>query len=148
MTQLFAAVCLVVVSATPAAAIGRVSTSQDIAAVTQEKRTRTAAQRKIDTQLLHALYRERGDAAAKGVPPGELRVTFDATRRALVSIRARVTKDLLASIASLGGEVVSSSERANDIRAYLPLGTLEELAATKTVYALAPAEEATTNRSK
>jgi hypothetical protein len=114
----------------------------------REKISRTAAQRKIDSQLLYALYRERGEAEAKGVPAGELRVKFDAKHRALVSIRARVTKELLATIKTLGGDVVSSSERDNDIRAYLPLGKLEELAAPKTVYAIAPAEEATTNRPK
>ena len=114
----------------------------------REKTTRTAAQQKIDSQLLYALYRERGEAEAKGVPPGELRVKFDAKRRALVTIRARVTRDLLAEIKTLGGEVVSSSERDNDIRAHLPLSKLEALAASKTVYAIVPAEEATTNRPK
>ena len=44
-------------------------------------------------------------------------MTFDKKRRALVSIRARVTNDLLATIKTLGGDVVSSSERDNDIRA-------------------------------
>lgn len=114
----------------------------------REKNTRTAAQRKMDSQLLFALYRERGEAEAKGVPSGELRVTFDAKRRAFVAIRARVTKDLLAAIKTLGGDVVSSSERDHDVHAYLPLGKLEELAASKTVYAIMPAEEATTNRVK
>jgi hypothetical protein len=114
----------------------------------REKITRTEAQQKIDSQLLYALYRERGEAEAKGVPSGPLRVKFDAKRRALVTIRARVTKDLLATIKTLGGDVVSSSERDNDIRAHLPLGKLEELAASKTVYAIVPGEEATTHRPK
>jgi hypothetical protein len=116
--------------------------------VVREKTARTAAQRKIDPQLLYALYRERGEAETKGVPSGDLRVTFDAKHRALVSMRARVTKDLLATIKTLGGQVVSSSDRDNDIRAWLPLGKLEELAASKNVYAIAPAEEATANRPK
>jgi hypothetical protein len=117
-------------------------------AVVREKAARTPAQRKIDSQLLYAIYRERGEGETKGVPEGDLRVTFDRKRRALVSIRARVTKDLLAIVKTLGGEVVSSSERDNDIRAWLPLGKLEELAASKTVSAIMPAEEATTNRAK
>jgi hypothetical protein len=118
------------------------------AAVVQEKRARTAAQKKIDTQLLYALYRQRGEAEAKGVPPGDLRVKLDAKQRALVSIRARVSKDLLATIKTLGGEVVSSSARYSDIRAYLPLGKLEDLAGSPDVRAIAPADEATTNRGK
>lgn len=116
--------------------------------VIREKAARTAAQKKIDSQLLYALYRERGEAEAKGVPPGELLVKFDAKHRASVAIRARVTSELLATIKTLGGEVVSSSERDNDIHAYLPLAKLETLAALKTVYAIAPAEEAMANRPK
>jgi hypothetical protein len=116
--------------------------------VAQEKRTRTAAQQKIDSQLLYALYRERGEAEAKGVPAGELRVNFDEQRRAIVSVRARVTRKLLTKIKSLGGKVVSSSERYNDITAHLPLGKLEELAALKEVRAIMPADEAMTNPAK
>jgi hypothetical protein len=112
----------------------------------QEKRTRTAAQQKIDSQLLYALYRKRGEAEAKGVPAGELRVKFDEKGRAMVSIRARVSKALLAKIKSMDAEIVSSSERYNDIRANVPLERLEELAALKDVRAIMPAEEATTNK--
>lgn len=114
----------------------------------QEKRTRSPAQQKIDSQLLYALYRERGESEAKGVPAGELRVKFDEQGRAIVSIRARVTKKLLTKIKGLGGKVVSSSERYNDIIAHLRLGKLEELAALKDVRAIMPSEEATTNPAK
>lgn len=117
-------------------------------ALAQEKRSRTEAQKKIDSQLLFALYRERGEAAEKGVPEGELRVKFDEQGRALVTVRALVTKELLAKIKDLGGEVVSSSEQYNDVRARLPLKKLEELAALKDVRAIMPAEEATTNPAK
>jgi hypothetical protein len=113
--------------------------------VVKEKRERTPAQQKIDTQLLYALYRERGEAETKGVPTGELRVKFDEKGRALITVRARVTKALLARIEHLGGKIVSSSGRYNDIRAYLPLAKLEELAALKEVRAIMPAEEAVTN---
>ena len=148
MTQILAAVCLALVSATPAAAKNMAPITQGVGAVTQEKRSRTPAQQKIDTQLLYALYRERGEAETKGVPAGDLRVTFDQKHRALVSIRARVTKDLLATIKKLGGEVISSSERYSDIRANLALAKLEDLAALPDVRAIAPAEEATTRRVK
>jgi len=116
--------------------------------VGEEKRTRSVAQQKIDSQLLYALYRERGEAEAKGVPAGELRVKFDEQGRAIVSIRARVTRKVLAKIKSLGGKVASSSERYNDITAHLRLGKLEELAALKDVRAIMPAEEAITNPAK
>jgi hypothetical protein len=114
--------------------------------IAREKRERNAAQQKIDSQLLYALYRRRGEAEAKGVPAGELLVKFDEQGRALVNVRARVTSTLLAKIKSLGGKVVSSSVRYRDIRARVPLEKLEALAAFKDVYAITPAEEATTNR--
>lgn len=114
----------------------------------QEKRTRTAAQKKIDSQLLYAIYRQRGEAQAKGIPSGEFGVKYDEKGRAIVSIRARVTKTLLAKIKSLGGKVISSSERYRDIQAHLPLDKLEELASLKDVYAIMPAEEAINNSTQ
>ncbi|HEX8175511.1 MAG TPA: hypothetical protein VF543_10355 [Pyrinomonadaceae bacterium] len=114
--------------------------------VNQEKRSRTAAQQKIDSQLLYALYRKRGEAEARGVATIEPRVKFDAKGRAIVTIRARVTRRLLAKIKSIGGEVISSSEQYNDILARVPLEKLEKLAALKDVSAIMPAEEATTNK--
>lgn len=106
---------------------------------------RTAAQKKIDSQLLYALYRQCGEAKAKGIPTGEPNVKYDEKGRAIVSIRARVTKTLLAKIKSLGGKVVSSSERYNDIQAHVPLAKLEELASLKDIRAIMPAQEGTAN---
>lgn len=111
----------------------------------QEKGNRTPAQKKIDSQLLYAIYRKRGEAKAKGVPSGELRVKYDDKGRAIISIRARVTKTVLSRIKSLGGEVISSSETYNDILAHLSLEKLEKLAALQDVRAIMPADEATTN---
>ena len=114
----------------------------------KEKVARTAALGKIDPQLLYALYRQRGDAETKGVPEGDLRVKFDDKRRAFVTIRARVTKDLLSTIRKTGGEVVSSSVEYSDIRAYMPLEKLESLAGSKDVRAIMPADESTAGRIK
>jgi hypothetical protein len=116
--------------------------------VVQEKASRTPAQKKIDSQLLYAIYRQRGEAEAKGVPAGELGVKYDDKGRAIVSIRARVTKTVLAKIKSAGGKIISTSERYHDIRAHIPLKKLEALAALKDVTAIMPAEEATTNDAK
>lgn len=113
----------------------------------QEKSARTPAQQKIDSQLLYAIYRKRGEAEARGVPAAmELRVKFDEKGRAIVSIRARVTRALLAKIKRLGGSVVSSSEEYKDVQARLALEKLEELAASKDVIAIMPADEAMTNK--
>lgn len=147
MKQFFQMLAFILLSIALTSASGMNSTtasSQQNAA--QEKRARTAAQQKIDSQLLYALYRKRGEAEAKGVPPGELRVKLDEKGRAIVSIRARVTRSLLAKIKRLGGEIVSSSGQYKDIQAHLPLEKLEELAALKDVSAIMPADEAITNK--
>ena len=73
---------------------------------------------------------------------------FDEKGRAIVSIRARVTRKLLTKIKRLGGEIVSTSERYNDIRAHLPLEKLEELASRPDVVFIAPADEAMTNPAR
>jgi hypothetical protein len=119
-----------------------------VASPVREKLARTAAQRKIDTQLLYAIYRERGEGEKKGLPGGDFIVTFDQKRRAFVGIRARVTKTLLDTVKALGGEVLSSSERHHDIQAYLPIDTLEKLAARTDVRAIVPGDASTTNRIK
>lgn len=114
-------------------------------AAAREKRGRTPAQRKIDSQLLYAIYRKRGEAEAKGVPAIEPAVRYDDEGRAFVNVRARPLAKVLAKIKSLGGRVVSHLERYDDISAYVPLEKLESLAAMKEVRAITLAPEATTN---
>ena len=50
-----------------------------------EKEQRTPAQQKINSQLLYEIYRLRGEAAQKAVPPGPTGVKIDARGRALVA---------------------------------------------------------------
>jgi hypothetical protein len=52
------------------------------------KEARTAAQRKINSQLLYEIYRRRGVADKKGIPPGPTDVRIDKAGRALVDVRA------------------------------------------------------------
>src|SRR5881227_463049 len=74
-----------------------------------EKEARTPAQRKINSQILYEIYRRRGEASRKGVPPGPTGVDVDGRGRALVDVRAEVTPALQKSIQSAGGVIVSSS---------------------------------------
>jgi hypothetical protein len=94
------------------------------------KASRTAAQRKIDSALLSA---------------GPL-VRYDEHKRALVTIRAIVSDELLQAIVSSGGVVISSSIEYHDIRAAIPPGQLEGLAARDDVRAILPLEQATTQQ--
>jgi hypothetical protein len=108
-----------------------------------EKSGRTPAQQKINTQILFEIYRARGEAVQKGVPP-ETGIRVDARGRTVVDVRAPVTAALLNSIRRLGGVVVSSSSAHESILARIPLLKLETLAADPAVKFIEPAAEATT----
>ena len=98
---------------------------------------RTVAQQKIDGQVLTAIYHRRGDAKGKAVPaPAAIRV--DRHGRALVDVRAQVRPELEKKIKALGGIVVSRSQTYDSIVGWMPLQTLERLAADPTVRAIGP----------
>ena len=112
-----------------------------------EKERRTAAQQKINSQILYEIYRLRGEAERNAVPPGPTGVKIDARGRALVDIRADPTPALQNSIRHAGGVVLSTSVRGRSIIARVPLLKLETLAADPAVRFIEPAAEATTGRS-
>lgn len=111
-----------------------------------EKSSRTSAQRKIDSQLLYEIYRARGEAEQKRVPPGDTGIRIDARRRVLVDVRAPVTATLQAVIRRLGGAVLTTSPAHQSTIARIPLLKIEALAADSSVQFIAPAAEATTVR--
>jgi hypothetical protein len=135
---------------TPAAQTERVTRPERPAgsagATQSEKDARTAAQQKIDSRLLQEIYRKRGQAADKNVPPGPTGVRLDGSGRALVDIRADVTPALIALVRKGGATIVSSSTRHHSIIARVPLLQLERLAGDPAVRAISPAAEATTVR--
>jgi len=117
-------------------------------AVVPEKDRRTAAQQKINSQLLYEIYRRRGTAEANGVPPGPTDVRIDARGRALVDVRAVVTSALQKRIRDLGGEIVATSVRDQSVVARIPILKLETLAADSTVRFIEPAADPITNKPK
>jgi hypothetical protein len=114
----------------------------------QEKEARTAAQRKINSQLLYEIYRRRGVADKKAIPPGPTDVRIDQAGRALVDVRAGVTPAIEKKIRVLGGIVISRSGRDQSIIARIPILNLERLAGDPRVRAIEPAAEAITNSPK
>ena len=114
----------------------------------QEKEARTAAQRKINSQLLYEIYRRRGLADKKGIPPGPTDVRIDTAGRAMVDVRAEVTPAIEKKIRDLGGVVISTSGRDQSIIARIPILKLERLAGDRRVRAIEPAAEAITNSPK
>ena len=59
-----------------------------------EKESRSPAQKKIDSQLLYAIYQMRGEAQAKGIPTEPIVLRRDSKNRVLVDIRSEVTRKL------------------------------------------------------
>jgi hypothetical protein len=114
--------------------------------VASEKERRTAAQQKIDSQLLYEIYRAEGSDRQKNVPPGNTGVKIDSRKRALVDVRADVTPNLEKALVRSGATIVSTSREYHSIIAWIPLLKLERLAKDRTVRSIAPAPEATTVR--
>ena len=115
-------------------------------ALSSEKEARTPAQRKINSQLLYEIYRRRGEAQRKGVPPGPTGVDIDARERALVDVRADVTPALQKTIQALGSVIQSVSPEHRSIVARVPILKLEQLAEDAAVRFIEPAAEAKTSR--
>jgi hypothetical protein len=101
---------------------------------------RTLAQEKINVRVLTAIYHRRGDAKGKAVSAADAGIRVDRHGRALVDIRAQVRPELEKKMKALGGVVVSTSRTYDSIVGWMPLLTLERLAADPTVRAIAPAQ--------
>jgi hypothetical protein len=97
---------------------------------------RAVAQNKIAPRVLSEIYRRRGDARQQNLTLEHARVSLDRHGRALVDVRADVQPALEKKIKALGGVVVSSSTAMRSIVGWIPLMTLERLAADPAVSAI------------
>jgi hypothetical protein len=133
----FALFCVLVVAAivVPAARAQRKAMPDS-----RPRDARTLAQEKINRRVLSAIYHRRGDAKGKTVPAGASSIQVDRHGRALVDVRAQVRPELEKKIKALGGIIVSTSGTYDSIVGWMPLLTLERLAADKTVRAIEPAQ--------
>jgi hypothetical protein len=118
-----------------------------LAALQDEKDSRTAAQRKIQSSLLYEIKRRRQDPMLQALPDLRTAVELQAAGMVLVDIKAHVTDEVLARIRDLGGTIVNSFPQYNAIRAQVPLSALEDLAALKDVQLIRPADPGHTNKS-
>ena len=138
---------------------------RQIEALLTAKAQRTAAQRKVSSQLLDATesaqlpetatprqpapegiaQQLRGPDAAAGQQAGNPDGAPE-PERVTVDIRADVTPAVLARIRTLGGTVIDSVPKYRAIRAQLPLGSVARLAALDLVQSIRPADEAVTRK--
>src|ERR1051326_878601 len=124
------------------------SALNQIAALVNEKSSRTSIQRKIDSQILSAIKISRGENVAPGVDQLETDIEVGADDRVKVDIRARVTPDLLEKITGAGGEIIASVPRFDAIRARVPLNQIETLAELPEVQFIGRAVKAQTRSSR
>lgn len=147
LLSVFAAICCSACATRPALATAESDEPRTQSERTQsEKDARTPAQQKINSQLLYEIYRRRGEAKRKNVPPGPTGVRIDRKDRALVDVRAEVVPALEKKLRALGSTIVSTSREYRSIIAWVPILRIERLAADSTVRAVEPAAEATTNK--
>ena len=147
---------------------------RQIEALLAAKARRTAAQRKVSSQLLDAAesaqlpetaesaqlpetatprqpapegiaQQLRGPAAAAGQQAGNPDGAPE-PERVTVDIRADVTPAVLARIRTLGGTVIDTVPKYEAIRAQLPLRAMEMLAALDAIRTIRPADEAVTRK--
>ncbi len=119
---------------------------EQIRALQAEKASRTPAQRKMASTLVHAVKRDRGQSIGPGLGALRKGIRLDARGLALVRIRAEVTPGLLEAIALAGGEVVRSHPWYGVVHARLPLASLESLAGLSQVRSIRPALPAVTRK--
>jgi hypothetical protein len=133
----FALFCVLVIAAivVPAARAQRRAAPEG-----RPRDARTLAQEKINPRVLTAINQRRGDAKGKTVPAAGAGIQVDRHGRALVDVRAQVQPELEKKIKALGGVVVSRSRNYDSIVGWMPLLTLERLAADPTVRAIQPAQ--------
>ena len=117
--------------------------ARQIGELAREKRSRTPAQKKIDTQLLYALKQKRGET--RGVPTAPVDIKLDAEGRTLVDITARVTPRLISRLGKAGAEVVSQSAKYHTVRARVVLDRLEARAEIEEVRYISPGAQAMTH---
>ena len=129
------AACTVTVSSQAVAQTISASALQQIQSLMNEKRARTAAQRKLSSTLVFAATRARGLSPANidtlGDPATSLH--FNSRYGVLVDIKSvGSTNGLLNAIAQAGGLVVRASS-SGSIRARIPINLLETFAARRDV---------------
>lgn len=137
--------------------------ARQIETLMAEKANRSPVQRKVDSRLLHAWQIIERDEVVPGVTYDRLPVELEVggapvegtaeyagrdgrAERVLVDIRADVNPAVLARIGEIGGEVVNSVGKYRAIRAWLPLDSVEALAALDEVQWIRVADRAFTNR--
>ena len=117
-----------------------------ISALSAEKRGRTPAQRKIDTNLLWGAKMARGEAIAQGVQTLEVYLPDQTRDGVAVDVRAEVSQALLDQMVRLGARIMDVSARYENIRLRIDITQVEAIAALPQVRHVMPKQEAMLQR--
>ena len=115
---------------------------QQIQALLEEKEARTAAQQKVDSQLLYAIKMRRGEKIARNVQSLSVDVGADAGGLVTVEITAKIDDQLLESLRGMRAEVSHVFPQYNMLRAVVSLDQLETIASFPQVRFIQPKQEA------
>ena len=115
------------------------------------KQARTAAERKLDSNLLftvraHALAQTRGVVTVPDFVQSFIDKNVDADQTIFVVIKAPVSRELVAALQSLGAREVSEFPQFETVTARVPLGAVLAIAQRSDVRSIGPREEAETQR--
>ena len=119
-------------------------TTQQIAALEQEKASRTLAQQKIDSNVLYTIRMLAGKEAAPGVVSLNTGVDVDDSNNLIVDITANVTGALLQQLHTAGAQIWYSNPRFRSIRAVISSTQIENIAALPDVIFISPKVESLT----
>ena len=116
-----------------------------IAALLAEKNQRSAAQTRLDSQLVYLLKRQQRAADLAALPALEPGVRTETDGRLLVDIRGHITLALEQFVTVAGGEIIASVPRFDSLRARIAPEQLEAIASQPGVRFIEPAVQAITN---
>ncbi len=118
------------------------SAQQQIAALMAEKRSRTSAQKKMDSRLIYGAKMARGEQIAEGVETLQVNLPKAADGRTIVDITANVDGAFLAQLERLGATIIISHPQYRSVRAEVDLASVESIAALSKVINIRPMDEA------
>ena len=121
---------------------------RQIEALMAEKASRTPAQRKISSHLLHEARVRRGETVADGISTRRANVRVGSDGLVEVDIRTAISPAVQQQIAELGGTIVSDMPSHQGIRARVPIDSLEAIAALPDVSSLREPERCMTRQQQ
>lgn len=111
----------------------------ELTMMSDEKASRTPAQKKISSDLLDRMKGKQGRTGVVTPEPRNLEVLRpDST--VLVDIKANVTAPLLQQIEAMGGTIINKFPKFQAIRAQVPVAQLENLAESSDVISIRSAD--------